>query len=119
MKLEKNKIVLDFDDTLVKSSEQIIRMLNERYGLNKSIKDLTDWSYTSIYPRISIKEITELYASPQFFEQVHWNDSALKFILWFRDEYHFIICSKGSKENLRQKERFLSTWFFTVRFISS
>ena len=99
MKLEKQKIVLDFDDTLVKSSEQIIHMLNQKHNLNKTIADLTDWNYASIYPQITNQEITELYSSQQFFKEVMWNEGAKLFLLKFKNNYKFVICSKGSKEN--------------------
>ena len=111
MKLEKQKIVLDFDDTLVKSSEQIIAMLNQKYNLNKTIENLTDWGYTSIYPNISAKEVTELYSSEKFFEEVKWNEGAKLFLLEFKNDYNFIICSKGSKQNLYLKNLFLTKWF--------
>lgn len=111
MKLEKQKIVLDFDDTLVKSSEQIIKMLNEKYNLNKTIDDLTDWGYSSIYPNITNQEVTELYSSEQFFKEVKWNEGARLFLLDFKKYYKFIICSKGSKANLHLKKLFLISWF--------
>ena len=105
MKLEKQKIVLDFDDTLVKSSEQIIHMLNQKHNLNKTIVDLTEWNYASIYPQITNQEITELYSSQQFFKEVKWNEGVKSFLLKFKNNYKFVICSKGSKENLRLKEK--------------
>lgn len=111
MSLEKQKIVLDFDDTLVKSSEQIIEMLNQKHNLNKTIKDLTDWNYASIYPKITTQEITELYSDKTFFENVKWNDGAKSFLLEFKENYKFVICSKGSKQNLYFKHLFLMTRF--------
>lgn len=104
----KRKIVLDFDDTMVKSSEQIIRMLNTKYGLNKTIDDLTDWAYCSIYPNITDVEVQELYSSFDFFNQVEWNDGVKEFLTKFNKEYKFIICSKGSEKNLYLKHLFLN-----------
>ena len=107
MKLEKQKIVLDFDDTLVKSSEQIIQMLNQKYNLNKTIKDLKDWGYSSIYPQITSQEVTELYADKEFFKNISWNNGVKQFLSKFKKDYNFIICSKGSKQNLYFKHLFL------------
>ena len=117
MKLEKQKIVLDFDDTLVKSSEQIIRMINQKYGLNKTIEDLTDWGYTSIYPSLTTKEITEFYSDEKFFKEVEWNEGVKSFLLEFKNDYKFIICSKGSKQNLYLKGLFLINWFIQLGII--
>lgn len=107
----KQKIVLDFDDTLVKSSEQIIHMINQKYGTNKTIEDLTDWGYTSIYPKLTTKEVTELYSNEKFFNEVKWNEGARLFLLEFKNDYNFIICSKGSSKNLQLKKSFLVRWF--------
>ena len=117
MKLEKNKIVLDFDDTLVKSNEQIIRMLNQKYDLNKTIKDLTNWGYSSIYPAITSNEIAELFASEKFFEEVEWNDGAKLFLSNFKNTYIFIICTKGTKKNLYLKKLFLTTQFAQMNIL--
>lgn len=111
MKLEKQKIVLDFDDTLVKSSEQIIHMLNQKHNLNKTIKDLTVWNYASIYPQITNQEITELYADAEFFKNVNWNNGVKRFLAKFKNNYKFVICSKGGKQNLHFKHLFLITQF--------
>ena len=54
---EKRKVVFDFDDTLVKSSEEIIRQINNKYNLNKTIDDLTDWNYSSIYKELKETEV--------------------------------------------------------------
>ena len=111
MKLEKQKIVLDFDDTLVRSSEQIIQMLNQKYNLNKTIKGLKEWGYSSIYPQITSQEVTELYADKEFFKNVNWNNGAKQFLSKFKKDYNFIICSKGSKQNLYFKHLFLIAQF--------
>lgn len=111
MKFKKQKIVLDFDDTLVKSSEQIIRMLNQKYNLNKTIEDLTDWNYFSIYPHMTEAEVTSLYSAPQFFNEVEWNEGTKLFLINFNQDYEFIICSKGSQQNLYFKKLFLDKWF--------
>lgn len=111
MKNIKPSIVLDFDDTLVNSSIQIINMLNQKYKLNKTIADLTDWNYSSIYSNITPKEVIEMYASPQFFNGITWGEGARLFLLEFSPLYKFIICSKGSLKNLELKKAFLTKWF--------
>lgn len=111
MKSKKQKIVLDFDDTMVRSSEQIITMINQRYNLNKTLEDLTDWGYTSIYPNMSTSEVTELYSSKQFFKEVKWNEGVRLFLTEFKNDYKFVVCSKGSQQNLNLKKIFLVNWF--------
>ena len=47
----KQKIYIDIDDVLINTSEVVIELLNLTYDLNppKTIYDLKDWEYRSIY----------------------------------------------------------------------
>ena len=110
-KQEKRKIVLDFDDTLVKSSEQIIKMLDTKYGVNKTIEDLSDWSYRNIYHGITEKELSDMFASQDFFAGVKYNTGVVDFFKYAKDKYKVIICSKGTKANLELKEIWCITMF--------
>lgn len=56
-------IYIDFDDTIYKTSEAIIKALNDRYGLRKSIKDLKDKRFLSIYAKLDEYEIYYLLLS--------------------------------------------------------
>ena len=103
----KPSIVLDFDDTLVKSSEAIIKILNKKFGLNKTIADSKDWNYRSINRNLTEQDINNLFATEEFFNTVQWNENALNFLQKFKEEYNYIICSKGTKQNLELKEKFL------------
>lgn len=99
-------IVLDFDDTLVKSSEQIIRMINRKYGTNKTINDLSDWGYKSINGNVGQQEVLEMFGSDTFFDEVELNDYVQEFLDFAKDKYRIIICSKGDEANLTRKEKF-------------
>lgn len=103
----KPSIVLDFDDTLVKSSEAIIKILNKKFGLNKTVADSKDWNFRSINRNLTEQDINNLFATEEFFNTVQWNENALNFLQKFKEEYNYIICSKGTKQNLELKEKFL------------
>ena len=103
----KPSIVLDFDDTLVKSSEAIIKILNKKFGLNKTVADSKDWNFRSINRNLTEQDIDNLFATKEFFEIVRWNDNAIDFLKKFQEEYDYIICSKGTKNNLILKKDFL------------
>ena len=76
-------IYLDCDDTILYSSEMVIRILNQRYGENKTISDLTDWFYQSIVPGVSQQEILGIYDSEEFWNEVELKRSLLVSILVF------------------------------------
>lgn len=103
----KPTIVLDFDDTLVKSGEAVIKILNKKYGTNKTIYDSKDWNFRSVKRELGEEEINEIFGSKEFFEIIEWNNQALEFLKTFKSVYNYLICSKGTKQNLKRKEKFL------------
>lgn len=115
------KIVLDFDDTLVKSSEHIIKILNAKYGSNKTIQDLSDWSYRNIYPQMTEQQLSDLFASDEFWgglklpdgkvEILQYNTGVVDFLNFAKDKYEIIVCSKGTEKNLYYKEIFCMAMF--------
>ena len=103
----KPTIVLDFDDTLVKSGEAVIKILNKKYGTNKTIYDSKDWNFRSVKRELGEEEINEIFGSKEFFEIIEWNNQALEFLKTFKSVYNYLICSKGTKQNLKRKEKLL------------
>lgn len=101
------KLFVDFDDTIVNSSEEVIKILNKRYGLDKSIKDLHDWGYKSIYKDINKKEIYSIYSSDDFWNYIKVYDGFYK----VADSNEIIICSCGDTKNLIKKKEFISKRF--------
>lgn len=98
------KIFVDFDDTLAMSSATAVNYLNEKYGLSKTVNDVHDWCYRSVYRHMTPKMVEDVYAGDYF-----WNNVAL-----FRDAVDILrghdvtVCSCGCSENLRRKAQFIS-----------
>lgn len=98
------KIFVDFDDTLAMSSATVVNYLNEKYGLSKTVNDVHDWCYRSVYRHMTPKMVEDVYAGDYF-----WNNVAL-----FRDAVDILrghdvtVCSCGCSENLRRKAQFIS-----------
>lgn len=111
MKKEKIKLFLDMDDTILKSSEAIINMLNKRYNLNKTYDDLTDWKYCSIYPQSSTNLVIEMYDSEEFFNTVEIEPEFKKFYDQYKDKFEFYFVTKGHLKNLMLKQKFINVNF--------
>lgn len=98
------KIFVDFDDTLAMSNATVVNYLNEKYGLSKTVNDVHDWCYRSVYRHMTPKMVEDVYAGDYF-----WNNVAL-----FRDAVDILrghdvtVCSCGCSENLRRKAQFIS-----------
>lgn len=108
MKLEKQKILIDIDDTFLKSSEEIIRQLNEKNKTLKTIDDLTDYAYRSIDSNITQEEIEQMYASYEFFQNVEFNDGAIDFLIKYSKLFNIVFVSYGTLKNLEQKAKLLT-----------
>lgn len=105
--LEKQKILIDIDDTLLKSSEEIIRELNLKNGTNKTIDNLKDYGYRSIDKNITKQDITYMYGSKTFWSNVEFNDYAIDFLKKYSNIFSIIFISYGDCKNLTYKESFI------------
>lgn len=101
------KIFLDFDNTLVESNKRIIEMINDKYNLNKSEKDLSDYYYSTIYENITPNEIEDMFGSGDFFDNLVFKSNALEIYNKYKNKYEIIITTKGNSDNLEKKERWL------------
>lgn len=110
-----DNLYVDFDDTLVGSSEVIVGLLNKRFNTNKNVKDLTTWNYTNLFPTIKGIEIEELFDTQEFFDKLKWKDGAVEFINRFSDK--IIILSKGNALNLTRKKLWIRKQFPDIKFI--
>ena len=105
--LEKQKILIDIDDTLLKSSEEIIRELNLKNGTNKTIDNLKDYGYRSIDKNITKQDITYMYGSETFWSNIEFNDYAIDFLKKYSNIFSIIFISYGDCKNLTYKESFI------------
>lgn len=108
MELERQKILIDIDDTFLKSSEEIIRQLNNKNGTSKTIDNLTDYAYRSIDEKLTQEDIKKMYASDEFFRNVNFNDGAIDFIRKYSNIFDIVFVSYGTIENLNKKVALLT-----------
>jgi 5'(3')-deoxyribonucleotidase len=108
MELERQKILIDIDDTFLKSSEEIIRQLNCKNNSNKTIDDLIDYGYRSIDENITQNDIDTMYASKEFFDNVAFNDDAINFLIKYSKKFDIVFVSYGTEENLMRKVMMLT-----------
>ena len=102
-------LYLDADDTILLSSVAVIDILNERYNIipKKTIDDLKDWEYKSIYGRLSKEEKNAIYGSDEFFDRVKIHPDFLDFYNKNYKDFNFVIVTKGTEENIKKKKKFL------------
>lgn len=107
--IEKIAIYVDADDTIMKSSEAVIKILNKKYNITppKTIKDLRDWRYRSIYGLLGNDEVDNIFDSDEFFDVVELDNEFLSFYKANQKDFSFIVVTKGTKDNLKKKEEYL------------
>lgn len=108
MKLEKQKILINIDDTILKSSEEVIRQINEKNGTSKTIDDLKDLEYRSIDKNITQEDLNNMYSSDDFFHNVNFNDGAIEFIEKYNKIFDLVFVSYGTGKNLEKKAKLLT-----------
>lgn len=109
--MENTKITLylDVDDTILESSKAIIEILNKKHGINpqKTIDDLSDWGYRSIYGHTTIEDVKTMYSSDEFFDVVKFAPSFLDFYKKSLEKVNFVFVTKGTTENINKKKEYL------------
>lgn len=115
----KINIYVDADDTIIESSQAVIQIINEKYGINppKTIEDLRDWNYTCIYPEMTGEIVEEIYSSEEFFERVKPNKEFLEVYRKHKDNFNFIVVTKGGKINLARKQAWFLRRFPAMKFV--
>lgn len=115
----KINVFIDVDDTIFQSSKTVINILNERYNLSpqKTINDLKNWNYQSIYDKITESEIMDIYDSDEFFDKVTPNPDFLSLYNELHEKINFIVVTKGRKTNLFKKENKVKKFFPNMQYI--
>ena len=108
-----NKITLylDADDTILLSSEAVIKILNKKHNINppKTINDMKDWGYRSIYKYITTKEVEDIYESDEFFNMVEFDPLFLDFYNKNKNKINVVIVTKGTELNVTKKEKYIKS----------
>lgn len=108
-----NKITLylDADDTILLSSEAVIKILNKKYNINpsKTIDNMKDWGYRSIYKYITTKEVEDIYESDDFFNRVEFDPLFLDFYNKNKNKINIVIVTKGTELNITKKEKYIKS----------
>lgn len=107
----KTKIFLDCDDTILESSKCVINILNKKYNLHKTIEDLKDFNYRSIYGPINKKEVFDIFESEEFWKNVEINKLFKENIEILKNDFEIVFVSCGTDKNLNKKLKYLKKYF--------
>ena len=110
---DKQKIYWDIDDVVLKTNNQMVKLINEKYlkpnGLKeKSLENIKDWGFNSIYRELNLSQRIELFESEEFWLNVEINEDFLKIAQsGILKKYNNVFLTQGTEKNLKMKKEFL------------
>lgn len=112
MKNSRRTIVIDFDNTIVNSSETILKFLywKNRYKTNNTFKydsTILNWDFTP-YAKTEedIKFCKAQFNNQKFYDELEPMEGALEALRELHKKYRIVICSNRNVENI---EMFVTT----------
>lgn len=115
----KKVVFVDFDDTLVNSTETVVDVYNKRYKDNVDWRDVTKWELAEECTLIGSKlggnsqlEIQEIYASAAFWKNIQPFPGAVEALsLLKRKGFTVILVSIGNPGNMSYKYTYAEKHF--------
>lgn len=112
-------LYIDFDNTIVNSSEVIVKMLNESFGEDKNWKKLRRYDFKDLFPNCSYWEIERCFESDKIFEEVELLPEVYETLNSFKDKFDKVsVVTIGTDINLEKKRIFVKNRFpFDIELI--
>lgn len=112
-------LYVDFDNTIVNSSEVIVKMLNEQFGENKDYRKLRKYDFRDLFPNCSYWDIEKYFESDKMFEQLELYPESYNTLNSFKDKFENItIVTIGTEDNIEKKRKFIKDKFsFNINLI--
>ena len=120
--MDKIKLFLDFDSTLVNTNEVALNILNNKYGTSYKIEELKKYDYSDLFPDVNSMILKRIFESDELFENITFVEYCFDYIELHPDDFDITIVTK-STENIDPKkalwlnENFPSGLDYRVEFI--
>lgn len=96
-------IYIDFDDTITKSVENVIRIVNQRFNKNVKVQDIGEWDFSDVYPDIPLEDIVSVFGEEEFFRTLKFNDDVIPTLRKYTKYNNIIIVSKVDMSIIQRK----------------
>lgn len=114
-------ILLDLDDVLNNQNEIWVNTLNQRYGRNVAVDDITDWDMRLAFPGLQDDELYGPAYRGEFVQSMTAPLDAVTYTkAWHNNGHELYVVTSTSAENAEAKIQWLFrnyTWFDRDRFI--
>jgi len=124
VKKDKQKIYLDFDNTIVNSTKAFCDVYNnyfvdvypEKYGGSKA--DWTKvkvWNFSDQCTGLTDKDVEDIFASEPFFRYLEFYEGAKKVISKLSRQYDIRLCTMGTPMNVSYKSKWVNTHLSSIK----
>ena len=96
-------IYIDFDDTITRSVENVVRIVNQRYGKDARWEDIRKWDFSDVYPDLDVEDIVKVFGEQEFFETLKLQPYALFVLRRFSKRNDITIVSKVDMKAMERK----------------
>ena len=96
-------IYIDFDDTITRSVENVVRIVNKRYNRNVDWHDIHKWDFSDVYPDIPLDDIVKVFGEQEFFDTLKFQPYALFVLRRFAKKNTIKIVSKVDAQAMTRK----------------
>lgn len=102
--MNKLTILVDMDDTIENLCEVWVDYLNETYGTNVSLSDVTQWDMTKVFPMLTRNEIFDVLTEDSLWERITPLPGAVECLRKLHDEgYKIVVVTSASPETVSLK----------------
>lgn len=96
-------IFIDFDDTITMSVENVVRIVNKRFGKNVKAEDIKEWDFSDVYPDIPLKDIVDIFGEDEFFQTLRLKNDVLPTLRRYGQYNTITIVSKVDMVAMKRK----------------
>lgn len=96
-------IFIDFDDTITMSVENVVRIVNKRFGKNVKAEDIKEWDFSDVYPDIPLKDIVDIFGEDEFFQTLRLKKDVLPTLRRYGQYNTITIVSKVDMVAMKRK----------------
>lgn len=96
-------IFIDFDDTITMSVENVVRIVNKRFGKNVKTENIKEWDFSDVYPDIPLKDIVDIFGEDEFFQTLRLKEDVLPTLRRYGQYNTITIVSKVDMVAMKRK----------------
>lgn len=106
--MEKIKLFVDFDSTLVNSRETALNIFNYTFGQKYSNEQLRKRNFKDLFPLVNEKMIHEVFTSKMFYDFLEFKENSFNILEMYSKFYSIQLVTKVHREGMENKAVWIS-----------